>query len=118
MASFDIISYLGSLVGYPVSKESLERIATERGLRDVTDWTEITRRQRNLVIADILFILFTSPSNTGSTTRSHDGFTVTVGGVILTDKSDMYALMMKLYNNPDGELYEMLDDVGGCEWGE
>lgn len=118
MAAFDIIEYMGSLVGYPVSEASLERIARERGLTEVSDWTEISRRQRNLVIADILFVLFTSPSNTGSVTKSHGDFTLTVGGVILTDKSDMYDLMMKLYNNPDNELYELLDDVGGCEWTE
>ena len=116
MADFNINSYVASLIGYPVSKDAVNRIVTERGLADVTDWTEISRRDRNLVIADLLMVLFTSPSNTGSRTRSHGDYTVTIGGVIITDKNDLYSLMMKLYENPDGELYENLANIGGCSW--
>lgn len=118
MADFNINSYVASLIGYPVSKEAVSRIVTERGLSDVTDWTEISRRDRNLVIADLLMVLFTSPSNTGSRTRSHGDFTTTIGGVIITDKNDLYSLMMKLYENPDAELWENLANIGGCSWME
>lgn len=116
MAEFDVVSYIGSLVGYPVPRSSLERIATERNLLTAEDWTEISRRDRNLALADILMVIFTSPSNTGSRSRSHGDFSITIGGVILTDKNDLYALMMKLYENPDKELWENLKDVGGCSW--
>lgn len=116
MANFNVIEYVGSLIGYPIRRKAVTRIVTERGIASVSDWTEIDRRTRNLVIADLLMVLFTSPSNTGSRTKSHGDFTITVGGTILTDKKDMYDLMMKLYQNPDSELWENLKDVGEAKW--
>ena len=114
--NFNVRSYVSSLIGYPIPQKSVERIVTERGIASVKDWTEIDKRTRNLVIADLLMVLFTSPSNTGSKTKSHGDYSVTIGGVILTDKNDMYSLMMKLYQNPDAELWENLKDMGGCQW--
>lgn len=117
-SNFNVIEYLGSLIGYPVPEKAVRRIATERGLTDVTDWTDISRRDRNLVIADMLMVLFTSPSNTGSKTRQHGDFSVTIGGTIITDKNDIYSLMMKLYEKPDAEIWENMKDVGTCQWME
>lgn len=113
MADFDIIGYMQTLTGYPVERPVLERIASERNLTGVTTPEQLSRKDRNLVIADLLFYMFTSPSNTGSRTKSHGNFTVTIGGVIITDKNDIYALMMSLYKNPEQELWEALDTVNG-----
>lgn len=118
MANFNVIEYVQSLIGYPVQRPAVERIVTEREIESVSDWTEITRRTRNLVIADLLMVLFTSPSNTGSRSKSHGDFSVTIGGTIITDKKDMYELMMRLYQNPDKELWENLSNIGGCSWME
>lgn len=114
--NFNVVDYLGTLIGYPIDAKAVERIAKERGLIDVEDWTAISRRDRNLVIADMLMILFTSPSNTGSKTRQHGDYSVTIGGKIITDKNDIYSLMMKLYENPDAEIWESMKDVGTCQW--
>lgn len=116
MANFDVVTYLSSLVTYPLPKESIQRIAVERGVISVTDWTEIDRRTRNLCFADILMLMFTAPSNTGSKSKSHGDFSCTIGGVILTDKNDVFALMMRLYKNPDLELWEALDNLGECSF--
>lgn len=116
MAEFNIISYLGSIIGYPMPKETIERIARERDLIGIEDWADVPLRQRNLAIADMLFNLFTSPNNTGTRSRSHGDYSVTIGGMVLYDKNDIYQLMMKLYQNPDAELWENLADIGGCQW--
>lgn len=116
MSNFDVVTYLGSLVGYPVPKEAVQRIAKERGVISVNDWTEIDRRTRNLVLADILMIIFTSPNNTGNKSKSHGDFTVSIGGVVIYDKSDIYDLMMRLYQHPEEELWEALANIGGCQW--
>lgn len=116
MANKNIIEYVGSLVTYPIPQKTVERIIKERGLEDIDDWADVTLRSRNLVLADLLFAMFTAPSNTGGKTRQHGDFSVTIGGVIITDKNDLYALMMTLYRNPDRELWEALSDVGGCEF--
>lgn len=121
MAQFNIATYVKSLIGYPIPQITIQRIVRERGLEGMDDWIMITRRDRNLVIADCLMYLFTSPSNTGSKTKQHGNFSITVGGTIITDKNDIYALMMRLYQNPDAELYEALATTnlgGGCQWME
>lgn len=97
-------------------KATVQRIAMERGLTSVHDWTEIQLRDRNLAIADMLMFIFTSPNNTGNRSKQHGDFSVSIGGVVLYDKQDIYRLMMKLYENPDAELWENMADLGGCQW--
>lgn len=116
MADSKIMEYVGSLVTYPIPKATVERIIKERGIDTVEDWADVTLRTRNLVLADLLFAMFTAPSNTGSKSRSHGDFSCTIGGVIITDKSDLYSLMMRLYQHPDEELWEALANVGNCQW--
>ena len=116
MANKKIIEYVTSLIGYPIKQFVVERIIKERGLEDIDDWTDMTTRMRNLVVADLLFNLFTSPNDTGSKSKTHNNFTVSVGGTKLYDKNDIYSLMMTLYKNPDQELWEALDNIGGCQW--
>lgn len=116
MANKKIAEYVGSLVTYPIPLKTVERIMTERGLDDVSDWADVDKRTRNLVLADLLFAMFTAPSNTGSKSRSHGDFSVTIGGTIITDKNDLYSLMMRLYQHPDEELWEALANTGGCQW--
>lgn len=117
MASkFNIIEYASSLIGYPVPQKVVARIIDERGLMDVTDWTEVSTRDKNLIIASLLFYLFTSPSNTGSRSKQHGDFTVTIGGTIITDKNDIFALMNRIWQNPDREMSEILADMGCCQW--
>lgn len=116
MAEFNIVNYLGSILGYPIPKETVERIVRERGLTDIDDWADVPRRERNLAIADMLMFIFTSPNNTGNRSRQHGDFSVTIGGIQLYNKSEIYSLMMRLYQNPDEELWEALANIGGCQW--
>ena len=116
MANFNIREYLSSIIGYPVPEKTIDRIAHERGLIGIEDWADVPRRERNLAIADILFFIFTSPNDTGNKTKSHGDQTLTVGGVRIYDKNDIYSLMMYLYQHPDEELGEALANIGGCQW--
>ena len=113
---FDIVEYAGSLIGYPVPRTVVERIVAERNLTTVECWEDVSLRDKNLIIASLLFHLFTSPSNTGSKSRQHGDFSVTIGGVIITDKKDMCALMNRIWKNPDAELWELMDDMGECSF--
>jgi hypothetical protein len=117
MEDFDIITYMGNMTGFDFKRPVLEQIAVKRGVRNVSDYSELSRREENLILADLLFVIFTSPSTSGSTTKSHGDFSVTVGAATMTDKSDIYKLMMNLYQNPDQELHAAMADLqGGCQW--
>lgn len=111
---FNIIEYAGSLIGYPVPRTVVERIVNERGIADVKSWDEVTTRDKNLTIASLLFYLFTSPNDTGSKSKTHNNFTVSVGGVKIYDKNDIFTLMNRIWQNPDAELWELMDGMGEC----
>lgn len=117
MAVFNIIRYMSSLSGYVFDEAVLERIALERGVSEVTDFSQLTQRDKDLCLADMLLVLFTSPSQTASLSKKHGQFSQTIGSQIIYDKADLYDLMMRLYRKWGDPLAEELEDMGGgCEW--
>lgn len=117
MATFDIIRYMSSRTGYVFDTAVLERIALERGVSEVTDFAELTQKDKDLILADMLLVLFTSPSQTASISKKHGQFALTIGSQIIYDKDDIYELMMRLYKKWGDPLAEELEDMGGgVEW--
>lgn len=119
MIDFDIVKWMRGRVGCDIPTETLEYIALERNIQDVTDYAELTDRDKDLVLADILFYLYTSPTQTASESKSHGDFTYSKGSQTLTDKKNIYDMMMTLYRrwgDPKADLVE--DSEGGCFWSE
>ena len=117
MASFDIIRYMSSLTGYIFDDAVLERIALERSVADVASFSEITEKDKDLLTADLLFVLYTSPSQSASFSKKHGQFSQSVGSQIITDKDGIYNLMMRLYNKwADPKAKEVENMGGGLEW--
>lgn len=117
MADFNIINWLGNRVGYEIPHQTLENIVLERGCSDVVSFDELQPRDKDLLLADVLFYLWSSPTQTASTTRSHGDFTESKGSQVMTDKRNIYRLMMSLYkkwNDPMADLVEESD--GGLQW--
>lgn len=113
---FDIITYMGSLTGFSFEKSVLERIAMERGLSYVSNFNDLTERDRDLLLADMLFVIYTTPSQTPSLTKSHGSFSQTIGSQIITDKANIYDLMMKLYRKWGEEKAELDDAESNLQW--
>ena len=117
MASFDIIRYMSSLTGYIFDDAVLERIALERSVADVASFSEITERDKDLLTADLLFVLYTSPSQSASFSKKHGQFSQSVGSQTITDKDGIYNLMMRLYHKWDDPKAEEIEDMGGgLQW--
>lgn len=117
MADFDIITWLGNRVGYEIPRQTLVNIVMERGVQDVKSFEELDARIKDLLLADTLFYLWSCPTQTASRTWSHGDATESEGSQIMTDKKNIYRLMMALYrwwNDPMAELVEESD--GGVEW--
>lgn len=114
---FDIIQWLGNRVGYDIPRATLENIVLERGLSDVTDFAELTARDKDLLLADLLFFLWSSPTQTASTTWSHGDATRSKGSQIITDKKNIYDLMMSLYGKWNDPMADTVADSSGvCQW--
>ena len=117
MASFDIIRYMSSLTGYIFDDAVLERIALERNVAGVASFSDITEKDRDLLTADLLFVLYTSPSQSASFSKKHGQFSQSIGSQIITDKDNIFDTMMRLYKKWEDPKAEELESIGGgLEW--
>ena len=117
MIQFDIIAYMGSLTGFTFEKPVLERIALERGVENVSSLEELSQKDRDLILADMLFVLYTTPPQTSSLTKQHGAFSQTIGSQYISDKRNIYELMNKLYAKwGDPKLEDIADTAGGLAW--
>ena len=117
MASFDIIRYMSSLTGYVFDDAVLERIALERNVAEVGSFYELSEKDKDLLTADLLFVLYTSPSQSASFSKKHGQFSQSVGSQTITDKDGIFDTMMRLYTKWEDPKAEELEDIGGgLEW--
>ena len=117
MAGFDIIRYMSSLTGYVFDDAVLERIALERSVADVASFSDITEKDKDLLTADLLFVLYTSPSQSASFSKKHGQFSQSVGSQTITDKDGIFDTMMRLYTKWEDPKAEELEDMGGgLQW--
>lgn len=117
MASFDIIRYMSSLTGYVFDDAVLERIALERNVAEVGSFADITEKDKDLLTADLLFVLCASPSHSASISKKHGQFSMSIGSQEITDKDGIYNLMMMLYKKwDDPKAEEIKDMLGGLQW--
>lgn len=108
---------MGSLTGFTFERPVLERIALERNVQDVVSLEDLSQKDRDLILADMLFILYTSPTQTASLTKQHGAFSQTIGSQYISDKRNIYALMNKLYAKwGDPKLDDISDTAGGMTW--
>lgn len=106
MADFDIISYLSGLTTFVFDKEVLKRIALERGVSEVTCFSELTQQQKDLCLADELYTAYVGSDVMASDTLSHGSFSHTVGPQTINTKNRLYDVMVSIYTK-----YEELDKL-------
>lgn len=110
---FDIITYMSTLTGFTFEKPVLERIAMERGVSDVKEFSQLQQRDKDLLSADLLFVIYTSPYQTSSLTKQHGAFSQTIGSQIITDKKGIYNLMTALYKKWNDDKLEIVEQMNG-----
>lgn len=117
MAEFNIVKWLKNRVGYEVSTEKVEIIIIERGLQNVKDYSELTQKDKDLLLADILFLLLTSATQTASKTWQSGGTTMTIGSQMLTGKERFYDMMIGIYDKYDDPKLNIAESLGGgVQW--
>ena len=117
MAGFDIIRYMSSLTGYVFDDAVLERTALDRNVAEVGSFAELSEKDKDLLTADLLFVLYTSPSQSASISKKHGQFSMSVGSQTITDKDGIFYTMMRLYQKWEDPKAEELESIGaGLEW--
>lgn len=103
MDEFNIIEYLEGLTAFVFDKAVLKRVALERGVSKITSYEDLTQKDRDLLQADLLFVIYTSPNYTASLTNQHGTYTQTIGSQRYDTKKDVYNVMIGLYEKWDDE---------------
>lgn len=96
MESVGIIDYIDGLTAFVLDKAVLKRIALDRGVSDVAP-QNLTQQQKDLLLADVLFVIWSGPNNTPSQSHQHGQFSTTRGSQTYGDKESIYDTMIKLY---------------------
>lgn len=118
MAEFNIVKWLKNRIGYDVPTDKVEVIVMERGLQNVTDYAELTQKDKDLLLADVLFLLLTSATQTASKSWQSGGTTMSIGAQMLTGKAEFYNMMTgiyEMYNDPKLNIAESLN-TGYAQW--
>lgn len=117
MATFDIIEYLSGMTAFVFDKPVLKRIALERGIDDVTYYSDLTQQQKDLCYADMLFVVYTSPNTTASYSASHGTFKKSVGSQTINDKQGIYNIMVSIYGKYSDEKLSVVQEMqSNLEW--
>lgn len=118
METFDIIEYLSGLTGFVFDKAVLKRIAYDRDVMGITDYKELTADKKELLLADLLMVVYLSPNSSASHTNQHGSFTVTVGSQTINSKDDIYDVMMGIYKKYGDAKAESIPSASTLVWME
>lgn len=109
---FDILEYLSGLTSFVFDKAVLKRIALDRGVMNVTDYSELDAKTKDLLRADLLLAAYLSPNVWASATHSHGSFSQTVGSqtIYVEEKERIYNMLRNIYGKYEDEKLEELGD--------
>lgn len=113
MATTYIINYLSGMTGYVFDRPVLENIAEERGVANVTSFSELEQKHRDLLLADLYYVIYYSPNMTASISNSHGSFKQTVGSQMVGSKDQIYSKMCYIYKKYGDEKLEIISATSG-----
>lgn len=105
---FDIIDFISGLTGFVFDKAVLNNIALQRGVRNLTVYSQLDRRTIDLLRADCLYAAYCSPNTMASHTHSHGSFSQSFGHQTITDKESLYEMFMSIYKKYDDPMLETI----------
>lgn len=116
MQGFGIIDYIGGLTGFVLDKSVLVRIAIDRQVYEKRP-QELTQKDKDLITADILHVIYMSPNTMASRTSQHGSYTRTIGSQTLQDRTAIYEMMKRLYRKWDDSKADEIEAAsGGLQW--
>lgn len=118
MGSYSIIDYMAGLTGYSLDRQVLQRIAVDRHIHAELCPTDLTQRQKDLLLADILFVIYMSPNSLPSRSHQHGQFSMSVGQQTLGNRQDAFDMMRRLYAKWGDDKLDLVPDTSAIEWVE
>lgn len=117
---FDIIKYLSGLLGgYVFDRATLEAIAYERDVVDITSYDELDEKTKDLLRADLARAAYYSPNIWASSSLSHGSYTKSVGSQTIyeSNRERLYNIFSTIYKKyDDNALVEIAGENNGLQW--
>lgn len=107
---FDILQYMSGLTGFTFDKAVLVRIALDRGVSEVTEYDELTQRDKDLITADLLLTAYLSPTIWASFTQSHGSYKKGVGSQAMYNKEEILDWIRGIYEKYEDPMIDQLPD--------
>lgn len=107
---FDILQYMSGLTGFTFDKAVLTRIALERGVAEVTEFDELTKRDRDLITADLLLTAYLSPNIWASFDQSHGSYKKGIGSQTMYNKEEILDYLRGIYEEYEDEKLDEVPD--------
>jgi hypothetical protein len=114
--AFSIIDYLSGLTGFILDESILRRIAIDRDVESVENYSDLTERDKDLLLADILFTVLLSPTSLPSHQHQHGQFSMSIGKQEVKDRDALFRMMIRLYRRWDDPKLELVPEVACLEW--
>lgn len=97
------------MTGFVFDKAVLTRIALDRGVAEVTEYSVLTKRDKDLLTADLLLTAYLSPTTWASFSQSHGSYKKGVGTQSMYNKQEIYDYLYNIYREYEDEKLEELD---------
>lgn len=109
---FDILEYLSGLTSFVFDKAVLKRIALDRGVLNVTSYSELDNKTKDLLRADLLLAAYLSPNVWASYTHSHGSYSQTTGSqtIYIEEKERIYNMLRNIYSKYDDAKLEEIGE--------
>lgn len=109
---FDIIKYLSGLLGgFVFDRATLEAIAWEREVTDVTSFDELDDKTKDLLKADLARAAYYSPNVWASSSQSHGSYSRSIGSQTLYegDRERLYNIFSTIYKKYEDKALEVIE---------
>lgn len=114
MVSPVILEYISGLTDIVFDEAVLKRIAYDRGVERCTFPSELSQKQKDLLLADLLWTAYLGGTNIPSFARQHGQFSTSKGAQQITDKEALRREALRLY----GKWGEEKEDTSCLTWME
>ncbi|GEM_PF-1663801 len=110
-----VLEWLKASTRYSFEEQNFIKIALDRECNpsdDVYDESVVTKKQRELMTADIIFTaVLLSPSNTASLSQSHNGYQKSIGQEQDFYQDDKIKYAIRIYNKYEDDRGDMLEEM-------
>lgn len=114
-----VLDWLKASTRYSFEEQNFIKIALDRHCdpdADVYDDSVVSKEQRELMTADIIFMaVLLSPSNTASLRQSHNGFSKDIGQEQDFYQDDKIKYAIRIYNKYDDDRGDILDELANAK---